>query len=331
MKRIIVGFFSAVLLAGIIPLYGCSEVEENYLPENCGVTAEEEFGAYETFSVENQRPAAADNSIKNESSKPEAVQTADVIPELKTDSEINGSTHTFTVDNVYSQGKYYTVSVVGEKRGDTFGNFSVVLSKDGSEPSRLEIDVPEGERFIIIDSVAEGISYGCEIISNMRDFAAKNYPDIIQLDFYKENELEIPQYGRYFAVFDGELTELEVYENGIKAEPRGTHTEPRSEGEWCSTCAYIRPRASRLWWRSMSIFSTLKTVGLTSGKWSFWGGRSIIKNFIGDAALGILDFVVVLFILISMLSHALHRVRCLSTCPVPLSRKVSSCTGTATL
>lgn len=272
MKRIIVEFFSAaLLLGGIIRLCGCSEVEENYLPENCTETAEDEFSTCETVPVENQSPAAEGNSTKSDISKPEAVQTANVIPEPKTASAINGSTYTFSLDNVYSQGEYYTVSVTGEKRGGMFGDFGIVLSKDGAELSRLEINVPEGERFIILDSVAGGISYGCGIISNMRDFAAENYPDIIQLDFYKENELEIPQYGRYFAVFDGELTELDIYENGTKTEPRGTHPELRGKGRMVQHLCVYTPSGKSLMVEKYEYIFDLENRRLNRRKVDFLG------------------------------------------------------------
>lgn len=249
MIRFFVEFFSAAtLIITVILLCGCSEVEETYLPDNYGETNEiETAGTYEAVSSDNQSSAAISTvSAAKDERRPEAIQTADKIPEPKSSSEINGSTHAFTVENVYSQGGYYTVSVVGEKSGDTFAEPRLILSKDDAELDSLVIGVPEGDRFIILDSVSEGLSYGCVIISNMRDFAAEELPDIIQLDFYKENELEIPQYARYFAIFDGRLTELDIYENGVKKEPRGAHLELRGEGRMVQHLCVYTPSGKSL-------------------------------------------------------------------------------------
>lgn len=273
MKRIIFGFFSAVtVLVCVILLCGCSEIEETYRPDYYGETAEAEFVTYEAAPVDNQSsvaiptvPATKDDRI------PETIRTADIIPEPKSRSEINGSTYTFTVDSVYSQGGYYTVSVIGEKSGDTFAEPRLVLSGDGAEPDILAIDVPEGDRIIIMDSVAEGLSYGCAIISGMRDFSADDYPDIIQLDFYKENELEIPQYGRYFAIFDGKLTELDIYENGVKKEPCGTHLELRGEGRMVQHLCVYTPSGKSLMVEKYEYIFDLDNRRLNRRKVDFLG------------------------------------------------------------
>lgn len=273
MKRIFVEFFSAVtLLIGVISLCGCSEVEETYRPDNYGETAESEFGTYEAAPVNNQNSAAISTvpAAKDER-RPETIQTADKIPEPKSNSEINGSTHTFTVDSIYSQGGYYTVSVVGEKSGDTFGELRLVLFKDGAELDSLGIGVPEGDRFIILDSVSEGLSYGCVIISNMRGFAAEDHPDIIQLDFYRENELEIPQYGRFFAIFDGKLTELDIYENGVKKEPRGTHLELRGEGRMVQHLCVYTPSGKSLMVEKYEYIFDIENRRLNRRKVDFLG------------------------------------------------------------
>lgn len=274
MKRVIAEIFSAaVVLIGIIPLCGCSETEETYLPDYYGETAEDEYGTYEAVSVENLKPAdaAADSSVKNDGGKPETAQTAVIIPEPKSGSEIKGGSYVFTVENVYSRGEYYTVSVVGEKRGDTFGEIRIGLSKDGAELNFLEIAVPKDERVIIMDSVADGLSYGCAVISGMREFSAEDYPDIIQLDFYKENELEVPQYGRYFAIFDGRLTELAIYENGIETEPLGTHLELRGEGRMVQHLCVYTPSGKSLMVKKYEYIFDLENRRLNRRKVDFLG------------------------------------------------------------
>ena len=249
MKKIFAEFLAFItLIICVIPSCGCSDIEETYLRDNyCETSETESYRTSETEPSESQSSAAASTvPVKNEERKPETIQTAAIIPETKSRSEINGGTYTFTVDNVYSQGDYYTVSIVGKKRGDTFGEFRLVLLKDGAELDVLESDIPDGDRFLILDSVSEGLTYGCEIISNMRDFSAENHPDIIRLDFYKENEIEIPQYARYFAVFDGKLAELDIYENGVKKEPLGTHLELRGEGRMVQHLCVYSPSGKSL-------------------------------------------------------------------------------------
>lgn len=276
MKRIIVEIISAVtVLAGIIPLCGCSNAGETYSPGYYGETSDiEDDGTYEAEpsappnSAEALKPTAA--SAKDEHLS-EAAQTSDIIPQPKICSEINGGSHIFTVENVYSQGSYYTVSVTGEKQGNTFGNIRLVLSKDSAEPDILEISVPDGDRFLILDSVAEGLSYGCGIISNMRDFSAEDYPDIIRLDFYREKELEIPQYGRYFAIFDDKLAELAVYRNGVETPPLGTHLELRSEGRMIQHLCVYTPSGKSLMVEKYEYIFDLEKRRLNKRKVDFLG------------------------------------------------------------
>ena len=245
MKRIFAEFSALIIL---IMLCGCSDIEENYLPDIYGETAEiESFVTSETELSESQSSVTVSTvPIEKEERKPEPQPSADKIPSPKSHSKIIGSTYSFIVDNVYSQGEYYTVSVVGERQGDTFGEVRLVLRKDGTELDALEISVPDGERFLILDSVFEGLSYGCEIISNMRDFSADDHPDIIRLDFYKETDIVIPQYARYFAVFDNKLAELDIYENGMKKEPLGTHLELRGEGRMVQHLCVFSPSGKSL-------------------------------------------------------------------------------------
>ena len=65
----------------------------------------------------------------------------------------------------------------------------------------------------------------------MREFGAEEYPDILGLVFRGSSaEAAVPEYARYFAVFDGKLTELAICENGKEVRPRGAKLEPVSAG-----------------------------------------------------------------------------------------------------
>lgn len=276
MERILSRFIlAAALVIVIVTLGGCNDVEETYRPD-CDV--ENIAGESSEFSeiseaVYTLPPASPVISSVNQNAKAatsvsephelteasELTEFADLTElnashELTTFSETNGDTVKFTVGNIFSEGEYYTVSVTGEKvsengtdiNGELYGNFRLTLIKNGAEIDSLSIEVPDNERFLIPESVLDNRTYGCSVISNKRDFSADDYPDIIQLDFYKPNELEIPQYGRYFAIFGGRLAELSIYENGIETEPLGTHLNPRSEGRMIQRLCVFTPSGKSL-------------------------------------------------------------------------------------
>ena len=114
--------------------------------------------------------------------------------------------------------------------GSLYGDFRLDLLQQGNIIDTLKINVPRDDGFLIFENVLKDLTYGCEIISNMRDFAAEEYPDLIQLDFTILNEVEVPQYARFFAISDGKLVEIPVYENGVETAPYGTHLEPQYAG-----------------------------------------------------------------------------------------------------
>lgn len=264
MKRFL--FEVIALFAGIILLCGCGVIEENYLPDDHGGTVEiENSAAHEAAPVE--LPAAKPHA--------DAVNIADGaendVPAIECGAEVNGGSYAYTVNNVYARGGYYTVRVVGEMLGGTLGKFRLVLSKDGAELDSLALDVPDGDDFMIMDSVADGPAYGCGVISNMRDFGAEDYPDIIQLDFYKENELEVPQYGRYFAIFDNKITELAVYENGVETAPRGTHLEPRGAGRMVQHLCVYTPSGQSLMVEKYEYIFDIEKRRLNKKKVDFLG------------------------------------------------------------
>ena len=151
----------------------------------------------------------------------------------------------YILKDVYLGGKSRYAVISGQKCvsenpnalkiGDTlYENFAISLYDGGKRVDRLKLDVPSGERFIILENAAEGLSYGCDVISNKKLFGAEEYPDIIGLVFQGEAEGEdeaaVPVYERFFSVFDGKLTELPIYEDGCEVRPRGAKLEPKSAG-----------------------------------------------------------------------------------------------------
>lgn len=196
--------------------------------------------------TEEAAPAAvttttADTSVQT------SVGVSDVIPDAIQTPRVRGDRLSYTIINIYSQSDYYTVEISGVKynghgesetdidttyiNGELYGDFRLDLLKRGEVLDSLKINVPRDDRFLILESVAENLSYGCEIISNKREFLTDEFPDLIQLDFHIINEVEAPQYARYFAVFDGKIAEVPVYENGEETAPYGTHPEMRAAGE----------------------------------------------------------------------------------------------------
>lgn len=202
--------------------------------------------AYATAAA--TEPAATivtSSSAQTTTALPEPLAPDDVIPAAVQSPRIEGSRLSYSIMNVYSGGDYYTVEISCIKLAETteapelettyingalYGDFRLDLLKQGEIIDTLKINVPRDDRFLIFESVLQDLSYGCELISNMRDFNATEYPDLIQLDFHMINEAEVPQYARYFAVSGGKLTEVAVYENGEEVAPYGTHLEPESAG-----------------------------------------------------------------------------------------------------
>lgn len=201
---------------------------------------------YTTTSVsEVPATSATETTVQTTTAPPEPLAPDDVIPAAVQSPRIEGSRLSYSIMNVYSGGDYYTVEISCIKLGETteapelettyingalYGDFRLDLLKQGERIDTLKINVPRDDRFLIFESVLQDLSYGCELISNMRDFSAKEYPDLIQLDFHMINEAEVPQYARYFAVSDSKLTEVAVYENGEEVAPYGTHLESESAG-----------------------------------------------------------------------------------------------------
>lgn len=223
----------AAVLCAVLLLPGCN-LEESYSDNPTSATA-----APETT------PPQTTPEVTSTTPDPEPLQPDEVIPPAVQTPKIEGDRLSYSIENVYSTGEYYTVEISAILLSDTtdapeiettyingelYGDFRLDLLKNNEVIDTLKINVPRNDRFLIFESVTQELSYGCELISNMRDFGAPEYPDLVQLDFHIENEAEVPQYARFFAVSDDKLTEVPVYENGAEAAPYGTHLDPKSAG-----------------------------------------------------------------------------------------------------
>lgn len=232
MKRILAGIFAAIMLCG---LCGCNleNADSSYVRKTTASSSSPE--PEESGSVRATTQTTAVTSL----------DVSDVIPEAIQTPRADGNRLSFSIINVYSEGEYYTVDISGVKldentasedidttyvKGELYGDFRLDLLKKGEIIDTFKINVPRDDRFLILESVTENLSYGCELISNKREYGADEYPDLIRLDFYIINEVEAPQYARYFAVFDGKIREVPVYENGVEVAPYGTHPEMKSAG-----------------------------------------------------------------------------------------------------
>lgn len=172
------------------------------------------------------------------------IQPDELIPAALQSPKIEGDRLSYTIMNVYSEGEYYTVDISGIRldstaeadmettyvKGELYGDFRLDLMRGGELLDSYKINVPRDDRFLIMESVKDNLSYGCELISNKRTFKVDDYPDLIQLDFHIINEVETPQYARFFAIFDGKLTELSVYDGGVETAPYGTHIDMIAAG-----------------------------------------------------------------------------------------------------
>lgn len=111
-----------------------------------------------------------------------------------------------------------------------YGDFRLDLYKTGVHIDTLKINVPRDDSFLILENAAIGKSYGCSLMSHKLEFSVDKYPDILRLEFFRKRGTAVPQYARYFAVFENKIVELDIYENGVKAAPTGTFLEMRGDG-----------------------------------------------------------------------------------------------------
>ncbi|MDE7398657.1 MAG: hypothetical protein K2N06_03925 [Oscillospiraceae bacterium] len=232
MKRI-----AAVIAAVMLCLSGCGYEDATYQP---AYFDDESSSAYRNVS----EPARSTSSVVLPSI-PQSTLLPAPDPEITLTPRFSENKLTFTVEGVYSAGKFYTVDITGRKSADQtaapdnkttyvngvlYGEFRLKSSLHGELTGLVNIEIPRDDKFLIMNSVTENLTYGCEVISNYRQFGTAEYPDIIELDFYINGELEVPQYSRFFAVINNEITEILVYENDAPSTPRGSHLEPKSAG-----------------------------------------------------------------------------------------------------
>lgn len=232
MKRI-----AAVIAAVMLCLSGCGYEDATYRPA---------YFDDESSSIDRNvpEPARSTSSVASSSVSHSPLLTAPD-PEIALTTRSSYNELTFTVEGVYSAGKFYTVDISGKKSADQtaapddkttyvngvlYGDFRLKSSLRGELTGLVNLEIPRDDKFLIMNSVTEHLTYGCEVISNYRQFGAAEFPDIIELDFYINGELEVPQYSRFFAVINNEITEILVYENDAPSTPRGSHLEPKSAG-----------------------------------------------------------------------------------------------------
>ncbi len=216
-----------------LSMCGCNiENEENSADK-------EQTSSVQTSSTEAATTTATTVATTTATTEQTYLQPDDIIPPAVQTSRVEGDRLSYNITNIYSDDNYYTLIISGVKldstaeadidttyiNGELYGDFRLDLMKKGEMIDSFKINVPRDDRFLILESVADDLSYGCEIISNKREFETEEYPDLIQLDFHIINEVETPQYARFFAVFDEKIVEIPVYENGIEKAPYGTHLE----------------------------------------------------------------------------------------------------------
>lgn len=231
---------TAAVIAAVLILSGCGTFDETYQPVPYVSSAEETPVDTTPPSV----PEKTSSPIPRVQRAAEVTSRAEALPddrELKTALHSGSDRIVFTLENVFSEGKYYTVTVSGTKtdsgdntvtiNGELYGSIEIALFLDGRQTDRMPLEIPRGDRLVILESAAESLSYGYELISNARDYGAEEYPDILGLVFRSSStEAAVPEYARYFAVFGGKLAALPICVNGSEVPPRGAKLEPRSAG-----------------------------------------------------------------------------------------------------
>lgn len=170
----------------------------------------------------------------------------DVIPKAEQTERIAGDRITFTADNVFSEGKIYSVKISGVKHSNQSANASIdttfingvlygdfrldLYNSTGSLIDTLKINVPRDDSFLILENAAIGKDYGFTQLSHKESFGDTSYPDMLRLDFFRQRGMAVPQYARYFAVFGDKIEEIPFYENGKEVAPFGTFAEMRGSG-----------------------------------------------------------------------------------------------------
>lgn len=224
------------LVASIIFLSGCGDVDETHVPAGY---FDESSESSEPAAVHEPRVSLSDSSaetsiISKENSAPVEIiynYTAENAPEIIPTLIAEDGKSTLELANVYSEGQLFTLTAfVGESTAGEF--LTLKLSQDGKQRDTFGLKIPKGDSFVFLENAEDNSTYGFEALSNLREFDAPEYPDIIGFIFREENgEAAVPIYARYFAVFGGKIRELPVYEGDKKAAPRGAKLEPKSAGK----------------------------------------------------------------------------------------------------
>lgn len=232
MKR----YAAVTLAAALLFLTGCGEADETHVPAGYfAESAEPTAGISKprAFSSESSAAGVSSEEPRQSSAPPEIVYsyTAENVPEIIPRLNIGDDRAKLEINNVYSEGQLFTVTAsVGE--GVTGELLTLTLSQDEKRCDLLLTEIPRGDSFVFLENAEDNSTYGFEALSNLREFDAPEYPDIIGFIFREENgEAAVPEYARYFAVFGGKLRELSVYENDKEVPPRGAKLEPKSPGK----------------------------------------------------------------------------------------------------
>lgn len=242
---------ASVAAAAVMVLSGCGAADETYRPENY-VDSSKTAVSHAPLSTANVSTSSAASPVRSSSAAQSLPETSsaiefpyeigDTLLELRTTQSDKNGMLSFTVENVISDGRYYTVTLSGTKtdsedsgtilvNDEYYGSVKLTLSKNGILLDSMELNPLSGERILALEGAASNLAYGCEALSSIRDFGAAEYPDFLELTFRgRSTEAAVPEYARFFTVFDGKLAELPVYENGVKAEPRGAMLTLRGAG-----------------------------------------------------------------------------------------------------
>ncbi|MDE6731314.1 MAG: hypothetical protein K2J77_00360 [Oscillospiraceae bacterium] len=286
MKRL-----AATALVFLIFLTACGNVDETHVPERYFAesteSSEPEPAAVRTPRVSSDKSSFSSAEapvISKENSAPaEPVEiiysyTAENVPEIIPSLIAESDKSTLELANVYSEGKLFTLTAsVGESAGREF--LTLILSQDGERRDTFGLAIPEGDRFVFIENAEDNSTYGFEALSNLREFDAPEYPDIIGFIFREENgEAAVPIYARYFAVFGGRLRELPVYENDKTAPPRGAKLEPKSPGKAVQHLTVLRSGGEGYEIIKFEYYFDLENRRLDKKQVKFYGWENSIEN-----------------------------------------------------
>ena len=226
-------------------LTGCNNTE---LKEESSKQTEEAVTTQTTATTQVTTQTTASSTTASQTTTQTVIETVlepeDVIPPAEQTDKLDGDRLSFEITDIYSENEYYDLIISGKKldskakvdidttyiKDELYGDFRLELVKDGEIIDSLKINVPRDDRFLILESVTDGLSYGCEILSNKEQYGADEYPDLIQIDFHIITEVEAPQYARYFAIYDDKLTEIPIYADGKEVAPFGTHVVMEEAG-----------------------------------------------------------------------------------------------------